>query len=524
MIATRRGLAVLAAIALVLAIVVALDARRRPASMDRSLAAGLAVDRITGLRWERPGGPGVALVREGERWRWRAPVAADADPGAVASVLATLRAARWHRRAQASAAGATPRALTITTDEGATRTLRFGQPLEGAEQAWIVDGDHAVLVDRWIARALDPDDLVALAVRQPFADAASAAVIDVGGTDGVRLEGAPRRRVRPSAVLVAPALARALEDALAALTIVTLVEPAPAAAAGLPVEVGGLRGTVHDADGCGGRADLARLESAMGTGCVDRRQVAAVRAAMEALRGPARAVIDPRLAPIEATRIVLVDGTPLELAGTPRVGPHPADPARVAELLAVLAAPAEIDEAPVRGAAGGARTLTVTDRAGASIVLELRAPRRVRRAGEAVTLRLTPAAWEVLMRSPAALRELALWTEDPLALTAIAIDGVTYRRGAVVGEWTRAPAGAAAPGAVEALAITLAAPRVLAFAAPAFRAIHRVTLTITPPGGAPSEHVLELGAATPRGCPARADGVVVQLPPAICQQVSALAR
>ena len=201
MIATRRGLELLAALAVILGVLLVLDLRRETTATDRSLARGLDVDAVTALGWVRKGAPEVQLVREGERWMWVAPSEAIADRAAVANVLATLRAARWHRREPASAAGQTHAVLTISTATPTTggrkpeyadhprRTLSIGEPLAGTEQAWIVDGDHALLVDAWVARALDPDP-VTLMIRTPFDAVAQAAWIKISDPRrGLRVEG-----------------------------------------------------------------------------------------------------------------------------------------------------------------------------------------------------------------------------------------------------------------------------------------------------------------------------------------------
>jgi hypothetical protein len=77
---------------------------------------------------------------------------------------------------------------------------------------------------------------------------------------------------------------------------------------------------------------------------------------------------------------------------------------------------------------------------------------------------------------------------------------------------------------LEALVGLLAAPRSLGFVDGEIAAAHRVTITVTPPAGAPTERVLVLGAARPAGCPARLDRNTVLLPAALCALVVALAK
>jgi len=530
MISTRRGLEALVALAVLLGVLLVLDLRREPPSTDRSLARGLDLDAVTALGWARPGTPELQLVREGERWMWIKPVEAIADRTAIANLLATLRAAHWHRREPASAAGATHAVLTISTATPTSggrppeyadlprRTLAIGAPLAGAEQAWIVDGDHALLVDAWVARALDPEP-VTLMVRRPLDAVAQAAWIELADARGpLRLDGSPRRLVRPSVALVVPTLIAPLHDALSALEIVALPAGAASAGAAEPVRITTPAGTVTLADRCGG-GPLVLLTSPGGTGCIARTQYLAVVAALEPLRASGRAVIDPRPAPLDAATITLRDGAILDVAKL-RIGDHAADPVHVTELLSVLSAPAELGEVPP--GAKVTATLAVTDRHGATIAIEVLAGGLVRRPGEALGLKLTASAAGVLERTGSALRELVPWLEDPLAVQVIKIgEARTYVRGATVGEWQPPDAKATA---LDALAIQLAAPRPIAPGPAAFATAHRVVIVIKPPAGATVEHVLEVGRRTPAGCPARANDLSLLLPAAVCDGVAVLAR
>ena len=117
-------------------------------------------------------------------------------------------------------------------------------------------------------------------------------------------------------------------------------------------------------------------------------------------------------------------------------------------------------------------------------------------------------------------------------VSALRIDGVRYLRGAVIGAWTRQPPGPVDPVAIEALVAALAAPRALGFVDAPVAAVHRITLTITPPAGVAMERVLALGAPRAGGCPARisgtesasATGDALLLSATVCAQVAALAR
>ena len=161
---------------------------------------------------------------------------------------------------------------------------------------------------------------------------------------------------------------------------------------------------------------------------------------------------------------------------------------------------------------------------GAAITLELLGDGLVRRRGEPRALRLAPAAWRVLGRPARALREVALWIEEPLMVTAVELPGVTYARGATLGEWTRMPAGAADPVALEALVRELAGPRAIGAegALPPRPALRRVIVHVTPPAGPPVVHALEVGVLAGDVCPARIDGRVVMLQPALCAALDVL--
>ena len=151
MIASRTGLAVLAAIALVLAAIVVLEPRPQP--LDRALAPGLDIAAVKDLQWGS-----VHLVRDDKGWAWLDPPGR-ADPATVDAVLAALRGAFWHRVRDGEAASATLVA--------GGRTFGLGPAL--GTQRWIVREHDEVLVDDWVVRALFPEPL-ALRIRHPFAD------------------------------------------------------------------------------------------------------------------------------------------------------------------------------------------------------------------------------------------------------------------------------------------------------------------------------------------------------------------
>jgi hypothetical protein len=525
MIASWRGLAVAAAIAAALAAVVAVDVARAPAivPIERALVPGFDPARATELIWERAGQPEIRAVRAGQRWELRVPEAVAADAGAIGDVLAALRGARWHRRGEAP-----PPHATLTVVAGGERhVLGIAAPIAGTEQSWIVDDGRGAVVDRWVARALDRDRL-ALQIRRPFADVGAARSIRVFSSSPdddaygeLKVEGTPRRLVQPS-LLLDPGVAAGLDRALRDITVVRVTDgPVPGRGLSISVEYGDATPRFLELGGpCPGASDLVAVLGSIGPGCIERAARDAVRAALGRLGEPPAEIVERRPVPFEPAHAVLPDGAALDTS-PPRIGDAAADPTRVAELLAALAAPAEVARLP---AAPPIAHLTATDRAGAAIALDLFADRVLARHGEPVALRPAPGAWNLLVRPSRELRELTLWVEEPTTITALAIDDVRYQRGQVIGAWSRQPAGPVDAARVEALVAQLAAPRALGFADGPLAAAHRVTIEVTPPVGAPTRHALELGAPRASGCPARSGGDTVVLPAAICAEIAALAR
>ncbi|MGE3459828.1 MAG: hypothetical protein AB7O24_32260 [Kofleriaceae bacterium] len=510
MISTLRGLIIAAGLVVVLAVIAIVGQPAGRPPLARSLVPGFVADAVTELRWQRPGQPELAIVRDGAMWRWAAPATAVADSQTVSDVLGALRGSVWQRRAPIAQAGQLRSQLTIVAGGTAT-TIGIAGPLEGTEQAWLIVGEHAVLVDRWVVRALDPAPL-ALRIRRPLEAASSANRIAVLAAE---LTGHPRRLVRGDArYLVSAESARSLEAALSELEITEPVTTAAAAGPELTIELDKLTATL--APGCNDKPELYRLATPSGDGCVASHRVAAIRTAVDGLAP------ELRPAPIDVAKLTLPDGAVVDVRARPMIGDAEADVAQVAQLLAVLAAPATLVERapePMRA------TLHAADAAGASITLELIGRDVIRRAGESIALRITLEAMAILERPAAALRNPVLWVEDPTTLTAIAIDDTTYTRGAVLGEWTSTPSRAFAAADVTALAALLAAPRAVnAARKPPPVSRHRVVITVSAPSGPPKHHTIELGDVTAAGCRARVDGQLVVLALEICRGVDAVVR
>jgi hypothetical protein len=223
-IATARGLAILAGIAALLVAVLLIASPRDARPIDRSLVPGFDPTKVSALSVSQGHAAPIAISRVGSEWRIEHPPGV-ADPAAIDAIFTALRGGRWHRRASARAAGITkgtsphgPRGLTF---DGTT--LSVGSTVPGTGQTWIVRessrGQDAVLVDSWIATALTPTAL-ALRVRHPI-ECGSATSITATTPDGaVRIEGA--RLVEPRALWLDERMLRALGDACAQIEIVSL--------------------------------------------------------------------------------------------------------------------------------------------------------------------------------------------------------------------------------------------------------------------------------------------------------------
>ena len=156
----------------------------------------------------------------------------------------------------------------------------------------------------------------------------------------------------------------------------------------------------------------------------------------------------------------------------------------------------------------------------------------VRRPGEDLGMKLTPASASVLEGTAATFRDLVPWVEDPLALRAIHIDAKRhYVRGDVVGEWSYPDKSSQQPfapadltRAADALAIQLAAPRPIAPGPTTFATVHRIVIVIKPPAGQVVEHALEVGRKAAAGCPVRAAGMSLLLPGSVCDAIATLTR
>lgn len=505
MIASLRGLLALAAVAVVLAVALVVDTLHTPVRVDRALVPGFDAERVMYLKW-----PDVQVRRDGPGWKMCTDAAAGdlsvmmcqgwrADSGAVDAVLAALRGARWQRRGDAHVAGASARNLVVGLG-GPTIAIDLAAPVEGTDQRWLVVNGAGVLVDGWVARALFPEPR-ALFDHDVLPGVDAVSRIDIRHTH-LALP------CRLPALWVDPARCEAVVQALAALKVVEIV-PKPVMpdledAVSIQTRGGREHHAAASKDPACGSAGIAIATDA-GSACVSAALWMRVFTTAEPLAGPPQPIIDRRPLPITPVKLAIPGGT-LDLPAM-RLDDKDADRDAVTALVAALSAPAEVAPLP---AAKPTATLVATDRAGTTVTLDLTGDVLVRR-GEPVALRPSREALATITRPASALLDPTRWVEDPLAVAALVIDGVTYKRGAVVGEWTREPAGTVDAVAIEALATALS--HVRAPAAPAVGQLsHHVEVELAPPVGAASRHALDIDAR----CAARLDGQPVQLDPGTC--------
>jgi hypothetical protein len=520
-ISTTRGLLVLAVVALLLGIAVLVAPAHRT-STDRSLAPHVALEDVDTITVTHVGAPPVLLVRRSDGWHWKSDNVI-AESSTVDAILSTLRGAHWHRRAAASVAQ--PVTAELRLDGSKPLSLSRGRDVVGAAQTWIVRGNDALLVDSWVAAALFPAPL-ALRVAHPLANASQASGIIVGE---LHVVGTHLRA--PKDLWLDPSVVARLVTALANIEIVALAPDAPGPA--------GDHGEVFEMDGpqrervttverigvCDGGRVL--VGATTGGGCVEGAAWQAVVDALAPIRElaaeapsmQAMALADRRPLPIEPAQITFGDGTVLSLASPPRIGDSDADRQRVEALVAALTAPGTTVARPT----GAPRTtITARDAAGTEVVLEL-FDKAIARRGEPVAIALEPGVLAVIARPPSALRDQVRWREDATTLSSMTVNGVTYTRGAVLGEWTRTPAGTVDAALVDALASALAIVRAPDEAAAGPWPLS-IRVTFTPPAGKPSTHELLLGAPAQDGCTARIDGAPVRASLELCTAAHVLAH
>ena len=321
-----------------------------------------------------------------------------------------------------------------------------------------------------------------------------------------------------------PALGDALAAALARLELVAFATGP--VVSGSRIELGAR--VIRVGGTCPG-TDLVAIEPVpemSSPACVATAAWRDVLTAFTALAGQVDDVMDVRPAGFAIDHLELSGGT-LALVKRPTITiggvTHPADAERVAELLRALAQPSSARPLPVATDAPEL-TLLITPVVGPPVQLELFAG-SVHRQGEPRALAIGVREHEVLARPARAYVDSERWSEEPSTISELTLDQITYRRGAVIGEWTREPAGPFDPALVEILAT--AAARLHAPVTPGtFTAGHQLALRFSPPVGALVTRKLAVGpvGGAQRGsCAGELEGERVSLPAELCIAVAAVA-
>ena len=465
MIASWRGILVLAVLAVALAALLVVDVTHTHAAVDRRLVH-VDTSKVRRLAWAD-----LVATRTGTTWKVGSDVL---DRAAIQDVLRTLEAATWHRR------GGTPGTIHATLDVDKTH-IGIGDPLPGSSQTWLVVDGTPLLVDTWVARALVPGAL-ALHVQHPFAGAGGSDQITVGQT---QLRGRPR--TLPDGRIADVAAVAALERALAEVEVIGLGD-AQGGGTMTPVLVADVVASVGGS--CDASGSTVAVWGTVGSECIPNaawaRVVEAARAANAVERRPVTAV------PRKLQFIGGDDGTPLF-----------AHDAATAPLVHALVTPGTPVGAVKPGTKQLATLLVDAD------VIDVLPDDLVLRRLDGEVIRIAHADWLALQQPASAYADPTRWSEDPSAVTEITVDKTTYRRGAVLGEWT--------PPAKDLEPLAAALAHVQARDGAAAPIAHTISVTLAPPVGPQATHSLELGAR----CAGRIDGNPVVFEPATCRALEA---
>ncbi len=505
MIRDLRAIAGLAVIGI--ALLIALLRAPSPPPATRVVLPAFDPGSVRTLAW----GEMLTLHLDG---KWKGPTSLPVDQRYVADLLSSLRSARWHRKDAAS-----HHAFARTLAIGGTKpiVLELGERLAGADQVWLrVDhGSDADLVDGWLAKLVDPEPIDPYE-RFPFETAGSEPAIALAG---LHLQLRPWRDANG---LVNPTLGEALVTALERVKLVALGRAAPAPASEL--ELGSRRVLVGGA--CLG-TELVAVQLEGTIACIDPAAWQQVTAAVTDLSRSVDATLDTRPAGFAIDHIDRGAGI-LSLAKRPTITVAgvtlPADPDLVTELLRALAEPSQ----PVAVPEGAPQlTLVITPVEGPPVVLDVFAS-AVHRRGEPRGITISSAQHDAIARPFALLRDPERWSEEASTITELALDGITYRRGAVLGEWTREPSGAPSdrfdPALVEILAT--AAAKLDAPASPGkVSPVHQLRIHFAPPVGAAVTRELTIGRVSSPGgsCAGLVASEAVSLPAELCAAVGAVA-
>ncbi len=421
-----RALLILTVLAVLLGVAVALD--RPPAAVVRStrLLDGFDPDDVTRLEL-----PGAVLERDGDHWRVNGQPADDAAVADVLGALELVSAERWLDD------GAVDRAIVIGGVRRYELALGAATPT-GQVIARRGTDRRVALIAGWVARALD-QDVASLRRRVVVTTPRPTGVeLHAGGLELVTSGDPMSAHLGVGKVRIAPALAGALADALAALRLGAFpTEPPPPRVGTLRVLGGTAIAELDDLGPCPGDPSRRWIGGTAGTGCVDGWED--VLAAARAILDDAVAAVDP--SPITTARIerlVLGDAT-VDAAGggwllTIGGVEQPVDDLAVDTLAAALARPGKV--VPYAGAS--TPTLTVTHVGGASetlAVVDSVAGRALRRDDEPFAIVVAP---ELLAALSSSLVDRTLVAEDWTKLSRMMIDNVDSIRGASLDDWSAA--------------------------------------------------------------------------------------
>ncbi|HEU5055005.1 MAG TPA: DUF4340 domain-containing protein [Kofleriaceae bacterium] len=509
---SRRWLIALAALAAALAAALVVDlAGGGRVSPGGRILADWDPSRVAAVHIERPGQPPVVVERDGATWRLTAPVAAPADPLAVADLLGTLEILSARRRAEGAVAdpvlsvtvtpsGRTPVTLDLAADSGRTDRVWLSRRGE----------DRRALIDGYQLRALDlaADDL---RERRPFRGRlAGATRIAVGGAV---LEGTPWRI---GGVRADPDRVAAVIAALERMRAVSFLASAPNGVPTLTIAVAGKAGAseVKVRGDCQGGGSAATTP--LGPACLADDEVRA----LAGVAGDDGFFIDPRLlaaSPDQVTRVRVSAGErSIEVARADQ--PDVVRDWAARFTTAADRTPIPAADLPVTG------MVEVDTEAGREEIAIVRAPGgrpAARRAGEPVAFPLDdPAAADP---SPDSFRSLDLLTADPTEVVSLRRGPEHVERGEILEEWRALspPGRDADPEAAAAIAqavATLRAVRVAPRRSRGFGPPLAVELAPPPGESAAVTRRVHLADGPGAACTARLDDdpVAFELAPATC--------
>ena len=506
---SRRTLVALGALAALLAAALVIDlARGGGAPAGGRILAGWDPARVRAVRIEHRGRPPVVVERDGDGWRVSQPVAAPADPSAIADLLGTLEIMAAQRRADGAVADPVL-SVSVERSDRPPVTLDLARDAGRTDRVWLSrrGEDRRALIDGYQVRALDlaADDL---RERRPFRGRLGRATRIQVGT--ALLEGSPWRI---GGVRADPDRVAALTSALERLRAASFLAAPPAGPPGLRIAVTDPAGTAEVAvrGDCG--EEGAAAVTSVGAACLPR---AALDEIADIAGGP---MIDRRLlaaAPDQVSRVRVTAGErSIEVARADRPDVVRDWAARFAAA-AAPGAPIPAADLPVTG------TVEVDGEAGREEIAIVRAAGgrpAARRAGEPVAFLLAdPAAADP---APDSFRSLDLVSADPSEVIALRRGPAAVERGELLEEWRAvSPPGAEADAeAAAAIAEAVASLRAVRVAPRRSRLLPPpLVVELAPPPGesAPVRHRLLLGAGEPCTVALDDDPTIFELAPATC--------